>query len=183
MLKSPIKPWKVSNNTWVLCLSTSRTLPSSVARRKGCTDGSLSTTWWETSWRCCILEQKECCFTYFKVTLVIPFCSLAEKPVEHLHAPRREKDRRVHGSRWSIHTDCFWRWGWSQRAWLHAHQTLRLSLQCLHTQFPLLRQKRGREECSGQSTPGTQPSSCLMCDASSLSRLCLPNSFTCCKCF
>lgn len=155
MLKRPIKSWQVSSNTWDLCLSTSRTLPSSVARRKGCTDGSLSTTWWETSWRCCMLKTfwtkrvflhvLESHIVYF----ITPFCSLAEKPVERLHAPRREKDRRVNGSRWSIHTDCFWRWRWSQRAWLHAHQTLRLSLQCLHTQFPLLRQKRGREESSG----------------------------------
>lgn len=51
MRKSPKESWQVWESTWALCHLTSRVPPSSLAKKKGCTAGWLSTTWWETSWR------------------------------------------------------------------------------------------------------------------------------------
>lgn len=51
MRNSPKESWQVWESTWARCHLTSRVPPSSLAKRKGCTAGWLSTTWWETSWR------------------------------------------------------------------------------------------------------------------------------------
>lgn len=81
---------------------------------------------------------------------------LAEKLVEHLHTPGRGKDCGVHGPWGSIHTDSLCSPGSAYGERLHACQTLRLSLQCLHTQLPLLWQKWGWEGGSGQNNQGTK---------------------------
>lgn len=81
--------------------------------------------------------------------------AFAEKPVEHLRTPRGGQHSGIHGSRWGINTDCLCSPGWSHGAWLLTYQTVRLPLQCLHSQFPLLWQERGWEEGSRQNSSGT----------------------------
>lgn len=67
----------------------------------------------------------------------------AENPVEHICAPWRCTDCRVHGPRRGFDTDRLCDPGEPHRAWLLACAAVRLPVQRLHAQFPLLRQKRG----------------------------------------
>lgn len=80
--------------------------------------------------------------------------TFAEESLERLRASGRGEDSGVHGPGWSIHSDRLRRPGQLQWAWLHARQTVRLPLQRLHTQLPLLRQERGREDGYGQDSEG-----------------------------
>lgn len=68
MSRDPRRSWRVSKATWNCCHLISKTPPSSAVKRKACTAGSLSTTWWETSWRQNTLThlfRSKCCPTFF----------------------------------------------------------------------------------------------------------------------